>query len=349
MAFIKQYRPAFIAVFYYWALIFVIGMTLMLIDHASGGHRAVFYACNIVALWFWLDALYALFLGLRRWCWEHTAARDENGVLANAAPYTLEGESPREPRTAILFIHGFADTPETWQLLAPRVHALTGATCRVMRLPFISAPPRLQHRATLDAWLDAVRDEVARLRACHKKVFVAGHSLGGGLALLSSGSILLPSGQPREQDAPATLDGVILFAPLIHTPRWCGIPLSALFAIADRAMLFTRVLHNHFPAVIKTKDGRVYDYPRDRYIAFAIYRSLFKMTRRLGKNKTREQDAPATLAFLSLRDRVIDTPRALRYLAGAKIITTQEAGHVLTLDTGWEQRAEEIAAFISRA
>ena len=279
--------------------------------------------------------------------WNRTVTRDANGVLANAAPYTLEGERPREPRTAILFIHGFDDTPEVWQLLAPRVHELTGVTCRAMRLPYISAPLRLQHRARLEHWLDAIRDEVARLRTCHKKVFLCGHSLGGGLAFLNS----------------HVADGVIVFAPLVHARRkhvW-------LFGLADVLLPFTRACRTPFPDPITTRDGRVYAYTRDRYIAFAIYRAMFGMTKRLQKVGRGVPSAPRgvpipgdagtdgggqgtarpTLAFISLRDRLIDIPATLRFLDGAKIITTSDAGHVLPLDVGWEKRAEDVAAFVA--
>ena len=301
-----------------------------------------------------LDALHAFFLWLRRRRWERTVTRDADGVLANAAPYTLEGACPHAPRrtgtsalqsdTAILFIHGFADTPETWQLLVPRIHELTRATCRVMRLPYISTPLRLQHRATLDHWLDAIRDEVARLRVCHKKVFVAGHSLGGGLALLATRESY---GALGERALP---DGLILLAPLIRTPRKFGAPLDIPFWFADHLCVFTRVWPNPFPVVSKSADGRVYVRNHDRFIAFEIFRAMFKMTRRLVAHGAADEDVrPPILAFASMRDKVIDAPFTLRWLDGARIITTEEAGHLLQFDVGWEQRAEEIAAFISRA
>jgi len=296
----------------------------------SGIVRCVAYLFLIVVgLFVTADAFHALSIWWRNRRWERTVTRDANGILTNAAPHTLDGTSD----AAILFIHGFADTPETWQLLAPRVHGLTNVTCRVMRLPYISVPLRLQHHATLDNWLDAIRDEVARLRACHNKVFIAGHSLGAGLALLAT------------RQTPGIADGVIVLAPLIRVPRRWGVSLDRLFNVVSPVLPFTRALHNHFPAVIKTKDGRVYDYKRDRFIALEIYRALFKMTRLLTAHGD-VRPPKNVLAFLSLRDRVIDVPAALRYLEGAQIITTNEAGHVLTLDVGWEKRAEQIAEFV---
>jgi len=294
-----------------------------------------------------LNALYALWVGWRNRCWEKTITRDADGILPGAAPYTLEGECPHEPRTAILFIHGFNDTPRAWQLLVPRVHELTRATCRVMRLPHTSEPLRQQHRARLELWLNAIHIEVARLRTCHEKVFIAGHSLGGGLALLSSGSILLPSRQVREQDAPTTfVDGLILLSPLIRNKRkhvW-------MFETLSRLLSFSRACRTPFPKPIKTKDGRVYDYVRDRYVSFAVFRAMFDMTRRLdgvSPSSGPSEPRPPVLAFVSERDSLIDVPAALRFLSNANIITTREAGHVLALDTGWEKRAEEIAGFVS--
>ena len=330
MAFFKKLTSIFIATFYYLALLFVIYMALCQIALVFGR----FFIVKIIALLLLLDALHALFIRYRARRWERTVTRDANGILANAASYTLDGATD----TAILFVHGFADTPETWQLLAPRLHELTRATCRVMRLPYISTPLRLQHCAKLESWLDTLRDEVAILRKKHKRIFIVGHSLGGGLALLSR-----------------DVDGVIVLAPLIRAPRKFGVPLDVVFWLADHFFIFTRVWPNPFPVVGKSKDGRFYVRDHDRFISFSIFRAMFAMTKKcsgsilLPNNQKRELEAPATLAFISTRDNVIDTPFALRWLHGAEIITTDEAGHLLQFDVGWEQRAEQIAAFISRA
>ena len=335
-------------------------------------------ALILLLCFFALDALHALWVWWRARRFERTVTRDANGLLLGAAAYTLEGACPHAPETAILFIHGFNDTPQAWQLLAPRVHELTGATCRVMRLPNTAVELKLQHRARLDFWLDAIRDEVSRLKACHEKVFIAGHSLGGGLALLatrenfslSPNSALgekwvgrdlrarrTPGNLPlfarlaaRPEVAPypnaefgLKMDGLILFSPLIRARR----KHTRLFALAERLLWFTRACRTPFPNPIQTKDGRVYGYARDRYVSFAVFRAMFEMARRLAACSESPPYPAPTLVFVSERDRLIDVPAVSRFLPGAKIIATTEAGHALALDTGWEERAAEMAGFVS--
>ena len=278
------------------------------------------------------DALHALILALHSRAWNRTVTRERDAdgvnILANAKPCTLQGGSG----IAVLFVHGLGDTPETWQLIAPRVHELANATCRAMRLPFTSTPLRRQHHATLDNWLDAIRGEVASLRRCHKHVFIAGHSLGAGLALLAA------------RDDSKLADGVIAFSPFIRAKR---VP-AILFWLADHFCVFTRACPNPFPDAGTTTDGRVYPYARDRFAAFAVLRAVFQMTRRLNTAQTRGRvTGPLpVLAFVSLRDRLVDLPSFQRLIDGADIFTTRKAGHVLTLDAGWEKRARRIAEFI---
>jgi len=284
--------------------------------------------CAVYLLLLAFDVFHALWVWWRNRCWEKTITRDAEGLISGAAAYTLEGACPQAPRTAILFIHGFNDTPQAWQLLAPRVHELTRATCRVMRLPGIAEPLREQHKTSLEQWLNAIHIEVARLRTCHEKVFIAGHSLGGGLALLAT-----------RESFTLKVDGLILFSPLIRARK----KHTRLFALTDRVLSFTKTCKTPFPNPIQTKDGRVYDYARDRYVSFAVFRAMFNMTRHLVASRDTCHKA---LVFVSERDRLIDTPAVARFLPNARIITTDKAGHALALDAGWEERAEEIARFV---
>jgi len=300
-----------------------------------GGLEAGLVAWYLFIAFLALDALNAGILKLHNYLGNFTVKRDFDKstlILANAMPYTLEGNSG----TAILFIHGFGDTPETWQLIAPRVHSLANATCHAMRLPFVATPLSQQHHAHLGDWLVAIREEMENLRRCHKKVFIAGHGLGAGLALLAT------------RDNPKLADGVVALSPLVHAKRTSKI----LFWLADHFCVFTRVVPNPFRSVIKTQDGRVYSYVREHFTAFAMFRAIFLMTRRLGE--TGRRHTLPVLAFVSLRDRMIDIPATTRFLgntdifADADFYTTRKAGHVLTLDEGWEKRAKRIAAFVSR-
>jgi hypothetical protein len=60
----------------------------------------------IVAVWLGTNLLHRLWVGLRRRAWEKRANRDPDGLLPDAAAYQVGDGS-----VALLFIHGFADTP----------------------------------------------------------------------------------------------------------------------------------------------------------------------------------------------------------------------------------------------
>ena len=297
-----------------------------------------FWTLLLFDLFLACDALHAGILALHNHAWNRAAKRDFDKnilVLANAMPYTLQGDSG----TAILFIHGFGDTPETWQLVAPRVHSLANATCRAMRLPFAATTLRRQHHAHLGDWLAAIRDEAADLRRCHEKVFIAGQGMGAGLALLAA------------CEDPKLADGVVVFSPVVRAKRASKI----LFWLADHFCVFTRVVPNPCRGVIRTQDGRAYSYARDPFVAFAAFRAFFQMTRRLVAAQARSaaglRRRLPVLAFVSSRDRLVDIPAAMRFLDGADILdgadvyTSRKAGHALTLDVDWEKRAARTAAF----
>ena len=285
----------------------------------------LFYGLFLVLDAFQIGIL-AVYIGI----WNRTVKRDfdkQTLILANAMPYTFQGGN----NTAILFIHGFGDTPETWQLIAPRVHSLANVTCRAMRLPFVSTTLRQQHHAHLGDWLVAIREEVANLRRWNKRVFIAGHGMGAGLALLAT------------RDDPKLADGVCALSPQVRAKRASRI----LFWLADNFFVFTRVLPNPFRGVIKTKDGRVYSHARDPFVAFSVYRAFLQMTRRLDAALEKESAVPV-VGFVSSRDRVIDVPAVMRFFSGADVYTTKKAGHFLTLDAGWEKRAKRIADFCAQ-
>ncbi|HON48619.1 MAG TPA: hypothetical protein PLZ60_12800, partial [Kiritimatiellia bacterium] len=60
----------------------------------------------IVAAWLGTNLLHRLWVGLRHRAWEKHANRDPDGLLPGAAAYQVGDGS-----VALLFIHGFADTP----------------------------------------------------------------------------------------------------------------------------------------------------------------------------------------------------------------------------------------------
>ena len=81
------------------------------------------------AVWLATNLLHGLWVGLRRRAWEKRAHRGPSGLLPDAAAYRI-GNGP----VALLFIHGFADSPCIWRRMTRRLAEGERFTCRAMRL-----------------------------------------------------------------------------------------------------------------------------------------------------------------------------------------------------------------------
>ncbi|MDR2849223.1 MAG: alpha/beta fold hydrolase [Verrucomicrobiota bacterium] len=289
---------------------------------------------SAVALpWLGMNLLHGLWVGVRRRVWERRFARRPDGLLPDAAPFRLGNGS-----AALLFIHGFADTPRLWRRAAERLAANRAVTCRAMRLPGCAEPPATAGRASLPLWRAQVDGELARLRKTHGTVWVVGHSLGGALAL--DAALRLP-GQ---------VDGVAVMAPLIAVSRKrCPLlPPGAGFAVARRVLGLSPVFESPFSTAIVAEDDPSFTYLRDRFIPFSAYAALFQLVR---ANRGRAADlACPVFAVLAGRDSVVDSAAARRWLAacpGPKDIRERpEAGHVIPLASGWEGVFDDLVGFM---
>jgi carboxylesterase len=118
-------------------------------------------------------------------------------------PYTHTGSTGR----AALFIHGFMGTPVNWRTIA-EAFAADGWTVEVPLLPgFGTDTPRLAEMTHRD-WLQTARDTWQRLQNTHDFCVLAGHSMGGAIAIALSADL------PPER--------LVLTAPFWHlnVPTW---------------------------------------------------------------------------------------------------------------------------------
>lgn len=289
----------------------------------------------LLAAWLAANLLHALWIGMRWRHWERRVRRDAAGVAEGAGAYTVGGGP-----VAILWVHGFADTPQTFRRLAERVAAAGGCTCRVMRLPGAAEPLGVAACQTQATWLSAVAEELAALRRTHARVWLLGHSLGGTLALATA------------LRAPAAVGGLILLAPLIAVSRRRSpfLPPRVWFALARLTFILSRTFESCFDVNAVAADDPGFFYHRDRFIPFATYRNLFALTAALAP-RAAELRVPV-FAALAAEDRVVDTPAARRWLDGVqapKIVRILPGvAHALPLEAGWQALADEIAAFVAR-
>ncbi len=290
---------------------------------------------TLCAAWLGVNLLHAAWVETRRYFWERRITRDADGLLPDAAAFTV-GAGP----VALLFIHGFADTPYIWKRMAARLAATNVFTCRAMRLPGSAVPAGQAKRQSLALWREAVDAELFRLKTAHTAVWVVGHSMGGALALDAA------------LRTPDRVDGVAALAPMIAVSRKRSplLPPWVWFRLARVALCLSPTFESCFSADGVAVDNSSFTYTRDRFIPFCVYRGLFQMIR-ANRGQAARLLHPV-FAVTAERDSVIDTPAALRWLNGCpgpkEIHARTDIGHVIPLEVGWQTLTDDLAAFIRK-
>ncbi len=249
-----------------------------------------------------------------------------DGVIIGAEPRTYLADTGR----AILLIHGYNDSPRSLEWIAQRLHA-AGWTVRLPLLP--------GHGRSLEAWdawtadevVTHVRDEYAALAATHHTTVIGGLSMGGALACWIA--------------AEARPDAVVLFAPMLFVPR----PMEVAVSTARLWSLFSRYLAG--------RGGRSILDPlaQRQQISYgcSTRRSLEAVDRLARGTAVRLGFVHAPVLILQSREdnrlpmdqsthawaRLGSTDRTVHWVDGA--------GHVLTVDHGWEGLADTTLAWLA--
>jgi pimeloyl-ACP methyl ester carboxylesterase len=160
----------------------------------------------------------------------------------------LEGEGP-----AVVLLHGFADSADTWRLVLDRL-ARNERRALALDLPGFGAADALRAEGSmLEQLCGFVRAAVAHAAGDGDEVVLAGNSLGGCVALRVA------------EDDGAPLAAVVPIAPAgLDMPRW--------FSVIERDPFVRMVLSSPVPlpeAVIRAAVGEVY-----RQLAFARPRAV---------------------------------------------------------------------------
>jgi carboxylesterase len=285
----------------------------------------------IVLLWVGGEFTYSRIVLHRYEEWNSTIERDADGVRLGCQEFTIgDGD------TALLFIHGYSDSPAIYRKMATRL-AEMGFTCRAMLRPGCARPLELYEKATRERWLAAVEEEIAALYEKHGEVWIVAHSLGAAIAI----DYLL--------DDPNAVDGIVLLAPLIEVSSERSPVLSARtwYKIGKKMMLFTDIVENPFEVDAHSADARGYDM-YSRYFPRKVYDEIFAVTDSI-QERAGELTVPM-LMVLSRDDDIIDSETAHGYYEGTsserkRLVWLEDARHLIPIDTGWDDVANEIAAF----
>lgn len=250
----------------------------------------------------------------------------DDEIVDGAEPRTFHAPG----RRALLLLHGYNDSPQSLDQVARVIHA-SGWTVRLPLLP--------GHGRSLDAFdswtredlLTAARAEYTTLRETHSTVVVGGLSMGGAIACWLA--------------AESEAAGVVLFAPMLFVPR----PMEIAVTTARLWSLFSRFMSGGGARSI-----------RDPAAARAMIAYGASSRRSLEALEKVCRHTTARLGFIHVPVLVIQSeednrlPRDQSVRAIARIgsddktvIWTQGAGHVLTVDYGWQEVAATAARWLA--
>ena len=282
-------------------------------------------------VWLVGDLLHSVWVRLRRKRFEQTVHRDADGFLPGAHPI-----SAGTGRKGILFVHGFVDLPKVFERWVSFFADTGDFTCRAMRLPGFGDNTCVP---TLALWREAIEKELDELRSSCDEVWLAGHSLGGALVLLTA------------LKSPQKIQGLILLAPLVgvSAKRSLFVSPELFYGLSRRLFLSTRMFESPFPRIRRAMDDLRFKYVADCFIPFEEYDALFEAVRILRKAETRP--SLPLFAVVPTADSVVDprvTEAWISDWAGPHEILRPDTGHVIPLDLDWRTFAARAVEFCGK-
>ena len=253
-------------------------------------------------------------------------AEESSEIVDGAGTIDLQEEGSH----GALLLHGFGDTPQTLTLLAKRLKAARYGVYAPL-LPGHGRSMDAFTKSGADEWAEAARTAFAEMRRRHRSVSVVGLSMGGALAVALAAEV---------GDLPA----LVLIAPYIKMPR------------SLRAAASTHWLWGRFAGKMSAQNLQSIHDPieREKSLAYgsvtgsALYQ-LLKVVRRARKALP---SVTAPTLLIQSRDDPRCLPRgaeqAIRKLGARekKLVWTEGAGHVITVDYGRERVYAEVRSWL---
>jgi carboxylesterase len=258
---------------------------------------------------------------------------DETRPGADAAPVIRGAQAidlQEEGSPGVLLLHGFGDTPQTLALLARKLHK-SGYSLYAPLLPGHGRDMAAFENSRASQWIAAARKAFVDMRGRHDSVSVVGLSMGGALSVLIAAEM---------NDIPA----VVLIAPYVGMSRLL------------RAAAATHWIWGRFAGELNGRSPRsIHDtIEREKNLAYGAVtgRALHELSRvvRLARKALPRVKAP-TLIIQSREDPRI-APEvaefALKSLGALekKLVWTEGAGHIITVDFGRERVFSEVEKWL---
>jgi carboxylesterase len=236
-----------------------------------------------------------------------------------------EGGSP-----GVLLLHGFGDTPQTLTRLARRLRK-SGYSVLAPLLPGHGRSMQAFGKSGAGDWIAAAKDAYIDMRGRHDSVSVVGLSMGGALAVLVAG---------EQHEIPA----LVLIAPYL------GMPKRLRFAAA------THWLWGRLVGEVPARNPRSIRDPieREKNLAYGTVtgRELHELSTVVRRARKSLTDVRAPALIIQSREDPRCSPAvaefALKTLGSEekKLVWTEGAGHIITVDYGRERVFGEVERWL---
>lgn len=249
------------------------------------------------------------------------------GGLDWSTPFPVK----KDPDTALLFMHGFLETPMSFTYLSEQLAEETVVSQFGTLLPGHGSTPRRLSQIHREDWYTSVKRDVDSLGEQYSNLYLCGYSLGGLLSYIIA----------HEQ----TVDGLILLAPSF---RYC---FSFMKWVPDRI----KGVIPYFPQF--GIDG-LNDRTLDKYFAHYVFMPMAAVSQLSRLQEEVEQRFPPAglscpvLTLQSTSDWVIDhettvsVARQFNHPASRHRLF-ERSNHALPLDHDRKQVAGEIIDFLA--
>ena len=240
--------------------------------------------------------------------------------IPNSAGFTLPGG-----KIGVLVIHGFTSTPIS---IAPWAKFLnnSGYTVIAPLLPGHGTTWQQMNQTTWQQWYDEVEKSFLQLKQSCDRVFIAGFSMGGALALRLC------------QIRGSEVEGLIVLNPSVHDRRWFMKLLPVLkFLIGSVAK---------GPTDVAAPNPPLHSYARTPLKALDSLRNLWKLVER----DLYLIDLPIMVAY-SVNDHAVDPENSMTVIDNVFSVDIREVAfensfHNVALDFDVEQLNIESKIFI---
>jgi carboxylesterase len=256
----------------------------------------------------------------------HRQRADTAAIIRGAEAIDLQEEGSH----GVLLLHGFGDTPQTLTYLARRLRQ-AGYGVFVPLLPGHGRTLESFARSRADEWVAAAKEAYVDMRARHDSLAVVGLSMGGALAVLIAS---------RQHEIPA----LVLIAPYVGMPRLLRIAAA------------THWLWGRMVGQVNGRNPRSVRDPieREKNLAYGTVtgRGLHELSRivRLARKSLSDVRAPALIIQSREDPRVSPAVAefALKTLGSEekKLVWTEGAGHIITVDYGRERVFAEVERWL---